>query len=102
MPPFARGPLRPLLAHPALRLVASGHLHLHHEAVRGPVRFAWAPAVSFVVSAAEQQGLPGERPCGVLVHHFQDDAVDTRLLQPDGMERPYIHEVRDEAYPAPA
>ena len=29
--PEARAALRPLLDHPGLRLVASGHLHLHHE-----------------------------------------------------------------------
>ena len=102
VPPFARGPLRALMTHPALRLVASGHLHLHHEVPRGPVRYAWAPAVSFIVSTAEQKGLPGERPCGILMHEFGEDTVETRLLQPDGMERPYIHEVRNEAYPAPA
>lgn len=100
VPPFARGPLQPLMAHPALRLVASGHLHLHHEVPRGAVRYAWAPAVSFIVAAGEQPGLPGGRPCGILVHEFGDDAVGTRLLQPEGMGHPYIHEVRAEAYPA--
>jgi alkaline phosphatase D len=30
VPPQARPALAPLLGHPALRLVASGHLHLHH------------------------------------------------------------------------
>ena len=90
------------MAHPALRLVASGHLHLHHEVPRGAVRYAWAPAVSFIVAPNEQPGLPGGRPCGILVHEFGDDAVETRLLQPDGMEHTFIHEVRSEAYPAAA
>lgn len=99
VPPFARGPIRPILAHPALRLVASGHLHLHREQQRGAVRFAWAPSVGFVVDPAEQPDLPGDRPCGFLVHEFREDAVTTRLVVPDGMERPFIHDVRDEAYP---
>ena len=29
----------------------------------------------------------------MLLHDFGEDAVTTRLLMPDGMERPYIHEV---------
>ena len=102
VPPFARAPLRAVMAHPALRLVASGHLHLHHEARRGAVRYAWAPSVAFIVDASEQPGLPGTRPCGFLLHEFGEDAVTTRLVVPDGMERPRIHEVRAEAYPAEA
>lgn len=99
VPPFARGPVRLVMAHPALRLVASGHLHLHHEVMRGPVRYAWAPSIAFIVDPSEQPALPGERPCGFLMHEFGADTVATRLVVPDGMERPYIHEVRAEAYP---
>lgn len=102
VPPFARGPLRPLMAHPALRLVGSGHLHVHHEAIRGAVRYAWAPSVAFVVSPDEQQDLPGTRPCGILVHRFGDDAVETSLVAPDGMDRPFIHEIREFTYPPAA
>ncbi len=99
VPPFARGPIRPILAHPALRLVASGHLHLHREQQRGRVRFVWAPSAAFVVGPAEQPDLPGDRLCGFLVHEFGEDAVTTRLVVPDGMERPFIQDIRDEAYP---
>jgi len=102
VPPFARDPVRAVMAHPALRLVASGHLHLHHEATRGAVRYVWAPSAAFIVDPTEQPGLPGARPCGVLVHEFGTDSVSTRLIVPDGMERPPIHEVRAEAYPAEA
>ena len=101
VPPLARAPLLPLLDHPNLRLVASGHLHLHHRFSRGNVRFVWAPSVAFVVAPGEQPGLPGERVCGALLHRFGDDAVDTELLVPAGMERPFIHEVKAEAYPEP-
>lgn len=99
VPPFARGPLRPLMAHLALRLVGSGHLHLYRETVRGAVRYVWAPAVSFLVAENEQPGLPGERVPGVLLHRFGEDAVETTLLEPPGMERIFIHEVRDQTYP---
>lgn len=99
VPPFARAPLRPMMAHPALRLVASGHLHLHAEAMRGAVRYAWAPSVAFIVAPDEQPDLEGARPCGILLHRFGEDAVETSLLSPAGMERPYIHAVRAETYP---
>lgn len=98
--PFARAPLRPLMAHPNLRLVASGHLHLHHEIMRGPVRYAWAPSTSFAVAPDEQPGLPGARPCGILVHRFGADTVETELLEPPGMDRHFIHEIREHTYPA--
>ena len=100
VPPFARAPLRPLLDHPNLRLVASGHLHLHHETTRGPARFVWAPSAAFVVGPQDQPGLPGERPTGLLLHSFDDDAVHTRLVVPPGMERPFHHDIRDQTYPA--
>ena len=99
VPPFAREPLLPVMAHPNLRLVASGHLHLHHAARRGPVQYAWAPSVAFVVAPDEQPGLPGARPCGFLLHEFGDDDVTTTLVEPPGMERVFIHEVRDQTYP---
>lgn len=102
VPPFARGALRPLMVHPALRLVASGHLHVHHEAWRGGARYVWAPSAGFIVAPEEQAGLPGARPCGILLHRFLEDAVATSLVVPPGMTTPYIHEVREEAYPSVA
>jgi alkaline phosphatase D len=99
VPPFARAPIRPIIAQQNLRLVASGHLHMHAEAMRGPVRYAWAPSTAFVVAPDEQPGLVGDRPCAILVHRFGDDTVETELLTPPGMERPYIHEIRELTYP---
>lgn len=100
VPPFARAPLRALMAHPNLRLVASGHLHVHAEETRGAVRYAWAPSTAFVVEPEGQPGLPGERPTGILVHSFGDDAVTTTLLSPPGMERPFLEDIRAQTYPA--
>ncbi len=100
VPPFARAPLRPVMAHPNLRLVASGHLHLHNQAMRGPVRFAWAPSAAFVVEPEIQDGMPGDRPTGILLHRFGDDEVETTLMQPPGMDRPFFADIRDQTYPA--
>ncbi len=100
VPPQARLPVQALLAHPALRLVASGHLHVHHAFMRGPVSYQWAPSTAFVVRPSEQPGLPGERVTGVLLHRFGEDAVETELLAPDQLECPYLHEIGSTLYPA--
>jgi alkaline phosphatase D len=101
VPPAARGDLAPLLGHPGLRLVASGHLHLHHAAQHGPARLAWAPALSFVVEEALQEGLPGDRFCGALVHRLgADGTVETETLAPDGSVLRWLGDIRAETYPA--
>ena len=102
VPPHARGVLGPVLDHPALRLVASGHLHLHRQFTRGEVAFAWAPPLSFVVDPAEQVRLPGERICGALLHRLHDDHVETTLLSPEGMDTPVLDEIRHMTYPRQA
>lgn len=100
VPPFARGPLGAVMAHPALRLVASGHLHLYRDVMRGRARYVWAPSVAFVVDPGKQVGLPGERCCGVLLHDFGEDAVATRLVIPEGMERLSVCDVPGAEAPA--
>ncbi len=99
VPPHAREALAPALSHPALRLVASGHLHLHHRMERGRVSFTWAPPLSFIVNPHEQEGLPGERLCGALLHRLDADHVETTLLTPDGMEVPVLDDIREQTYP---
>ncbi len=93
VPAGARRALRPLLEHPALRLVASGHLHIRHAEQRGRVWYHWAPSVAFVVRPEDQPGLPGERICGALLHRFDTDGVTTTVLRPEWLEQPFIHEV---------
>lgn len=102
VPPHARAVLAPLLEHPGLRLVASGHLHLHHEFTRGRVAYVWAPPLSFVVEEEDQRGLPGARHCGALLHHLHEDHVETELLRPDGMEDMLLGPIRHLTYPRPA
>ena len=97
--PEGRAALAPLLEHPGLRLVASGHIHLHHRFVRGAVRHVWAPALSFVVAPKVQAGLPGERRCGALLHRLGEDSVETIFLDPSGMESIPHDEIRHLTYP---
>lgn len=102
VPPPARARLAALIGHPALRLVASGHLHLHHEFSIDRVAFAWAPALSFHVSPVQQQGLPGLRHGGALLHHLHADHVETRLLQPNGVATVPLDDVLHLTYAIPA
>jgi alkaline phosphatase D len=97
--PEGRAALSPLLDHPALRLVASGHLHLHHAWRRGAVAHVWAPALSFWCDPADQPGIPGERHPGALLHRLHADHVETVLLAPEGLESVSIEAVRDQTYP---
>jgi alkaline phosphatase D len=97
--PEGRGPLSPLLEHPALRLVASGHIHLHHEVRRGPAAHVWAPALSFYCPPADQAGLPGNRRPGALLHRLHADHVETVLVAPEGLEAVNIADVQDQTYP---
>ncbi len=99
VPPAARAALSPLLDHPGLRLVASGHLHLHHAFTRGRVAYAWAPPLSFVCTPAMQEGLPGVRHGGALLHRLHADHVETVLLQPEGLEVPSMDDVLHLTYP---
>ncbi|WP_372620793.1 metallophosphoesterase family protein [Falsiroseomonas sp.] len=99
VPPEARPALAPLLTHPGLRLVASGHLHLHHEIRRGAVTHVWAPSLSFTVPASMQPGIPGARIGGALLHLLHADHVETRLLAPAGVEAVPMDTVQDQTYP---
>ncbi len=100
VPPHARGDLAPVLDHPALRLVASGHLHLHHATSHGQATLAWAPALAFVVEEALQDGLPGHRRCGAMVHRLATDgSVMSEVLTPDGTMTRWLGDIRAETYP---
>ena len=98
VPPAGRAALAPLLDHPGLRLVASGHLHLDHRFTQGRVTYVWAPALSFVVNPAEQKGLAGERICGALLHTLHEDHVETTLVAPPGTVVTPLDDVIDQTY----
>lgn len=81
VPAAERGALSPLLRHPNLRLVASGHLLVQRLQRRGPVLHAWGPATSFVVGHGLMADTRGaERRLGLLRHRFQPDHVETDIV----------------------
>jgi alkaline phosphatase D len=98
--PEGRAALAPLLDHPGLRLVASGHIHLHHRFARGAVAHVWAPPLSFVLAPDLQPGLPGARRCGALLHHLRADAAESVFVAPAGLVTFPHDEVRAQTYPA--
>jgi alkaline phosphatase D len=101
VPPAARTALAPALAHPALRLVASGHLHMIRRRVVGQVAHLWAPAASFMMGPEDQDGIEGDRRCGALLHRLGADAVDTEVVT-EGIESIHLDTVRHRTYPRPA
>jgi alkaline phosphatase D len=100
VPPEERGALRPLLDHPNLRLVASGHLHVQRLRRRGAVMHAWAPATSFLVGPAimpDPRG--GERQLGLLRHRFGVDTVETDIVPLPEAEPILFDPIAHEIYP---
>lgn len=102
VPPGERGTLAPLLLHPRLRLVASGHLHVQRLARRGAVMHAWSPATSFMVGPTLMPDTHGgERRLGMLRHRFLGDRVETEVVAMPGAEQIVLDPIIDEIYPAP-
>ncbi|WP_431272706.1 metallophosphoesterase family protein [Dankookia sp. P2] len=97
--PEARAALRPLLEHPGLRLVASGHLHLHHQFARGAARYARAPPASFLCEPEMQPGLPGSAALARCCTWLGPDAAETALVAPPGLAHHWLEDVRPETYP---
>lgn len=100
VPPAARGPLAALLTHSALRLVASGHLHVARLSAFGPATLAWCPATGFLVGEKllpDAQG--GMRQLGLMRHVFREDRVETEILAIPEAEPIEIDSFVDEIYP---
>jgi alkaline phosphatase D len=100
VPPEERAGLAPLLDHPNLRLVASGHLHLCRIVRRGRVVHAWSPATSFIVGPAlmpDPHG--GLRRLGLLRHRFGEDGVETEEIRLPAAEPILLDPIAHEIYP---
>jgi alkaline phosphatase D len=96
--PEPRQRLLELIERAPVRLVATGHLHIHREAQIGGVSHLWSPAASFVCGSS-QQDLGGERRLGLIEHTFADDGVTSRFVRADGLEDLLIEPVQHLIYP---
>lgn len=100
VPPAERAALMPLLDHPNLRLVASGHLHLSRIVRRGRVVHAWSPATSFLVGPALMPDAHGgARRLGLLRHRLGEDSVETDEIPLPGAEPILFDPIAHEIYP---
>ena len=98
VPPQPRRRLLALLDQANVKLIASGHLHIHRERAFGDTTHVWGPAASFVCGES-QEDLGGVRQLGVMEHLFEGDSVTSRFLRPDGLEDLLIDPVQHEIYP---
>lgn len=60
------------------------------------MRYAWAPPLSFVCEPEMQPGIPGERRTGALLHQLGEDAAETSLVTPEGLDCHWLADVRAE------
>lgn len=81
-----------------VKMVASGHLHLHRQQVVDGISYVWCPASSFVCGESQEE-LGGERRLGAVVHQFGVDAVESQFLRPEGLDDLKIEPVQQILYP---
>jgi 3',5'-cyclic AMP phosphodiesterase CpdA len=98
VPPEPRRRLLALLDQTHVRLIASGHLHIHRQRAFGDTMHVWGPAASFVCGES-QEDLGGARQLGVVEHLFDGDSVTSRFIRPDGLEDLLIDPVQHVIYP---
>jgi alkaline phosphatase D len=96
--PEPRAKLLALMAKADIRLVASGHLHIHKQYRVGETDFVWGPASSFVCGDS-QEDLGGNRLIGAVIHDFSDRAVASHFVRPDDVEERLIEPVARVIYP---
>ena len=100
VPPEPRRRLLGLLAGTQVRLIGSGHLHIHRQLHLDGIDHVWGPAASFVCGASQEE-LGGVRRLGVLVHEFDADRVASRMVRPVGLDDLTIDPVQRIIYPRP-
>ena len=96
--PEPRRRLLDLLDRANVKLIASGHLHIHRQRAFGATSHVWGPAASFVCGES-QEDLGGSRQLGVVEHLFDGDSVTSRFIRLDGLEDLLIDPVQHEIYP---
>jgi len=97
--PEPRRRLLALLDSTPVRLVSTGHLHIHREAQIAGILHLWSPAASFVCGTSQQEDLGGERRLGLIEHSFANDGVASRFVRADGLEDLLIEPVQHLIYP---
>jgi 3',5'-cyclic AMP phosphodiesterase CpdA len=81
-----------------VKLVASGHLHMHRQRTLDGISYVWCPASSFVCGESQEE-LGGERRLGAVVHDFGADTVTSSFVRPEGLNDLKIEPVQHILYP---
>ena len=96
--PPSRRRVMALMRSARVKLVASGHLHMHRQQVVDGISYVWCPASSFVCGESQEE-LGGERRLGAVVHDFGVDTVESQFLRPEGLDDLKIEPVQRILYP---
>lgn len=99
--PAPRRRLLDLFATARVRLIASGHLHIHRDAMIGGVRHVWGPSAAFVCGDSQEQELGGSRRLGLVEHVFGENDVTSRFIRPDDLTDHAIEPHLETLYPRP-
>jgi 3',5'-cyclic AMP phosphodiesterase CpdA len=92
--------LEPLINHPRLRLIASGHLHQQRSARRGDVHLEWCSSIAFTTTEELVPEMGGTREVGYMEHHLSDDGgVESRVLKQEGFSNDHLEDVIKVVYP---
>ncbi len=98
VPPAPRARLLALLGAADVRLIASGHLHIHRQTRFGRAAHVWGPSGAFVCGESQEE-LGGQRLLGVIEHELAaDGTVSSRFVRPEGFRELTIEPVVDEIY----
>lgn len=98
--PEPRARLLALIEAAPVKLIASGHLHIHRQTRHGGIDYVWGPAASFVCGAS-QEDLGGIRRLGAIEYSFGVEHVASRFVRPDGLDDLQIDPVQHIIYPRP-
>ncbi len=96
------GPRRQLLnlfSTARVRLIASGHLHIHRDVMFGDTRHVWGPSASFVCGESQEPELGGSRRLGLVEHVFSADSVTSRFIRPEDLTDHTIEPHQQTLYP---
>lgn len=99
--PEPRRRLLGLIAAAPIRMIATGHLHIHRQAEIGGMAHVWGPAASFICGDS-QEDLGGERRLGIIEHVFSADGIASRYVRAEGLEELQIEPLLDRIYPKTA
>lgn len=98
--PSGQKPLAALVAHPGLRLIASGHLHQQRSRRHGNIAMEWCSSIAFTTREELVPEMGGTRLVGYMEHELHDDgSVTSRVREIPDFVNNYLDDVLLEVYP---